>query len=60
MKYGGTKNIISTRVKNKEKYLQALEARGKVKKLRESDFQIMSLFVGLFLNGVKIFQFVQC
>ena len=38
MKYGGTKNIISTRVKNKEKYLQALEARGKVKKLQESDF----------------------
>ena len=40
LKYGVPKNTISTWAKNKEKYLQALEARGtgKVKKLRESDF----------------------
>ena len=40
MKCGVRKNAISTWVKNKEKYLQALEARGigKVKKLRENDF----------------------
>ena len=40
LKYDVPKNTILTWVKNKEKYLQALEARytGKVKKLRESDF----------------------
>ena len=40
LKYGVPKNIISTWVKNKEKYFQALEARGtgKAKKSRESDF----------------------
>ena len=40
MKYGAPKNIISTWLKNKEKYLQAQEARstGKVKKIGESEF----------------------
>ena len=40
LKNGVPKNTISTWVKNKENYLQALEAcgTGKVKKLRESDF----------------------
>ena len=40
LKYGVSKNTISIRVKNKEKYLQALEARGtgKAKKLQKSDF----------------------
>ena len=40
LKNGAPNNTILTRLKNKEKYLQALEARGTdtVKKLRESDF----------------------
>ena len=40
LKYGVPKNTISNWVKNKEKYLQPLEARGtgKAKKLQESDF----------------------
>ena len=38
LKCGVPKNTISTWVKNKEKYLQPLEAHGKAKKLQESDF----------------------
>ena len=58
------KTIISTWVKNKEKYLQAIEDHstgnprnhGKVTLIN----QIMSFFVGLFVKGVKIFQLMEC
>ena len=47
LKYGVPKNTISTWVKNKDKHLRAVEARGtgKVKTLRESDFDKLDHFV---------------
>ena len=41
LKYGVPPNTISTRIKNKEKYLQALEnnCSSKKQKLRESNFE---------------------
>ena len=38
-KYGVPTNTISTWVKNKEKYMKALESGSSKRKLRESDFE---------------------
>ena len=55
--YGLPKNAISTWVKNKDKYLQSLEARGtgKFKKLRESDFDKLDHVVVCWFISKRIF-----
>ena len=63
LKYGVQKNTILIWVKNKEKYLQALDARGRgeVKKLRETDFDKLDhvVFCWLIPKVAKIFQLME-
>ena len=60
LKYDVSKSIISIWVKNKDKFLQGLEAPGKVIQEVTLINWIMSFFVCLFVKGAKIFQSMEC